>query len=442
MTPACLTLRRRAWPGAPPGQAAWRLRVARGWLLASRGFFSVLLAVGCSSSDEREKTAAPAADNSEQAAPAPPAGPRFQIVGEGSSAAIEVTRLPDDVSRRAAAWEKNSPEWAMLLTIRSAAAGPAGADPALPPMAGSHEYVDGVLTFHPRFPLARGVKYIASLARGGAGEPWRAELSLPPLDRTPVAEVAAIFPTAGDVPENLLKFYLVFSQPMSRGEAYRHVRLLEESGERVDLPFYELDEELWDPAGERFTLRFDPGRIKRGLKPREDHGPALEAGKRYKLAIDASWHDAEGRPLKQGIEKSFRVGPPDDTQPDPRTWTLRPPPAETAQHLAVLFPEPLDRAMLERSLTVLDPAGDRVAGSVTVGDGERRWQFDPKRPWKAGRHTLAVDADLEDLAGNSPARPFEVDVQETVTETPPVETVYVPFDVQFDAAGRDETLAN
>ena len=34
--------------------------------------------------------------------------------------------------------------------------------------------------------------------------------------------------------------------------------------EAIELPFLEIDEELWDPAMMRLTLFIDPGRIKRG----------------------------------------------------------------------------------------------------------------------------------------------------------------------------------
>ena len=93
---------------------------------------------------------------------------------------------------------------------------------------------------------------------------------------------------------------------MSRGEAYRHIRLLDGAGKPVDTPFLELDEELWLRDGTRFTLLFDPGRIKRGLKPREELGPVLEAGKSYQLVIDRDWLDAEGNPLKTEFRKTLR----------------------------------------------------------------------------------------------------------------------------------------
>src|SRR5262249_5583071 len=155
-----------------------------------------------------------------------------------------------------------------------------------------------------------------------------------------------VYPTRDRLPENQLKFYLHFSAPMSRGEAYDRVRLLDDKGKLVEKPFLELAEELWDDSGTRFTLFFDPGRIKRGLKPREIYGPALEEGKSYTFVVDRGWPDAEGNPLKAEFRKSFRVGPPDDTQPDVANWKLTPPSPGTDAPLTVTFPEPLDHAML------------------------------------------------------------------------------------------------
>ncbi|MCX7667077.1 MAG: hypothetical protein N2112_16210, partial [Gemmataceae bacterium] len=108
---------------------------------------------------------------------------------------------------------------------------------------------------------------------------------------TPPTHVVQVYPTSEMVPENLLKFYLEFSGPMKRGEVYKHVKILDAKGKPVVLPFLELDEELWDVTGTRLTLFIDPGRIKRGLKPREEDGPVLEAGERYTLEISTNWKD-------------------------------------------------------------------------------------------------------------------------------------------------------
>jgi len=50
-------------------------------------------------------------------------------------------------------------------------------------------------------------------------------------------------------------------------------------------------------------------------------------------------------------------------------------------------------------------------------------------PWKAGRYYFVADTRLEDLAGNSIARPFEVDVFHPVEREVKGETVRIPFDV-------------
>ena len=189
---------------------------------------------------------------------------------------------------------------------------------------------------------------------------------------------------------------------MSRGEAYRRIKLLEAAtGKRVDAPFLELDEELWSPDGTRFTLLFDPGRIKRGLRPREEVGPVLEAGKSYSLVIDRHWLDASGNLLKAGFRKTFRVGPPDETSPDPKTWTIDAPRAGSRDPLEVRFPEPLDRALLDRLIWVENADAKVVAGQISLGDGRdnagdsRRRARGEKEPiawwsepsWKTWRET-------------------------------------------------------
>src|SRR5262245_31120352 len=198
--------------------------------------------------------------------------------------------------------------------------------PDQPAVLGAWRVEGGVLRFEPRFPLARGVRYRAvfrpAALAGGKGKPVEVVLSLPRAPRKPAATVARVYPTRDRLPENQLKFYLHFSAPMSQGGSFQHIKLLDARGKAVDFPFLELDQELWDSTGTRFTLLFDPGRIKRGLKPRELFGPALEQGKRYTLVIDRTWKDAEGTPLKEAFRKAFTVGPPDDTQPDPKTWKL------------------------------------------------------------------------------------------------------------------------
>src|SRR5262249_34233160 len=146
----------------------------------------------------------------------------------------------------------------------------------------------------------------------------------------------------------------------------------------------------------------------------------------YTLVIDRDWLDAAGNPLKDTYRKKFRVLSPDDQPPDPKTWKIRPTEAGTRKALEVTFPKPMEHALLERALWVTDTKGKRLAGEITTRDAETVWQFVPKQPWEAGAHQLVIDTTLEDLAGNSIGRPFEVDILHAVERHVATKTVTLP----------------
>ena len=293
-----------------------------------------------------------------------------------------------------------------------------------PPLLGSYRIEDGALIFEPRFPLEPGLRYRAVFKPTSTV----ANFELPNPEVVPSTVVEHVYPSTNRLPENQLKFYVHFSAPMSRREAYRRVRLLDETGRQIQLPFLELDEELWDREGKRLTIFFDPGRIKRGLLPREEVGSPIEEGKSYTLIIDREWRDAQSKALKQAFQKSFRVDPADRQPPDPKQWRLSQLNGVTAP-LTLEFPEPMDRALLERLLDVTDARGKSVPGSIEVDRDETRWRFTPREPWKAGDYSLLVGTTLEDLAGNHIGRLFEVDVFERVDDGANEETVSLPFRV-------------
>jgi hypothetical protein len=343
-------------------------------------------------------------------------GPIIRLSGKGEAdprAAFEVSGL-DAANLRALASARWEPDrWAALFAVYVDDRAPRRGD--RPPVLGSYRVTGDRLRFEPRFPLAPGVRYRAlfepSRLPHPAGTGSAAAVgafTIPKPDAAPTV-VTQVYPSADRLPENLLRFYVHFSAPMSRGEAYDHVRLLDAAGRPVPSPFLEVGEELWDPAGKRFTLLLDPGRIKRGLKPREDLGPVLEAGKKYTLEIDRGWSDAGGNPLRATHRKTFQAVAAAEQSPDPKAWRIQPPPAGTPRGLDVAFPAPLDHALLGRMLRVTDPAGRAIAGTVTVAAGETGWRFTPARPWQPGDYRLVVDPALEDVAGNSVGRPFEVD---------------------------------
>jgi hypothetical protein len=356
--------------------------------------------------------------------------PRIALVRGNGSDAFEVRGL-----ERARLDGAGSPplDWNTAFTVSVEADDPPGAGGALPPVIGSVRVEGAVLRFEPRYPLEPGVRYRARLETGPwrepGGEPLEQVFALEPRALEPTTVVERIYPTAPVLPENQLKFYIHFSRPMRRGQAYRRIHLIESGGKEVDSPFLELGEELWDPSGTRFTLFIDPGRIKRGVLPREQVGPSLESGKSYTLLIDGSWPDAVGAPLHAEFRKEFRVEAPDYETPDPARWKIIPPRAGTSDALVVQFPEPLDAALLLRLLWVKGPGKQPLEGTSSLGAEEREWRFQPRDPWLPGRHELRFETLLEDLAGNSVGRPFEVDEVRRLEERLEPAEVGTPFEV-------------
>ncbi len=285
----------------------------------------------------------------------------------------------------------------------------------LPALLGTHSVTNTELRFASRFPLSHNVQYrieLDPLLLDGPYDLQGLVFSVRQKKHAAAAAVSAVYPSADVLPENLLKFYIHFSAPMSRGEAYERVHLMHD-GALVESPFLELGEELWDTDQTRFTLFLHPGRIKRGLKPREDSGTPITEGKDYALHIDADWLSADLQPLAAQFVKKFRVVGADALQPDPKKWKLVAPKANSKQPVTLIFDEPLDHAMLNRVVRIQDASKAEVPGSVTVKKNETIWSFEPTDPWKLGRYSIGLATNLEDLVGNSLARPFETKEQKT-----------------------------
>ena len=279
------------------------------------------------------------------------------------------------------------------------------------------EWEGDVLTFKPRFPVQGGRRYRVVFDAGAESGPRERMFDVPETGTRVPTVVEQIYPTADVLPENQLKFYLHFSAPMSRGEAYLRVHLLDETRKRINLPFLELDQELWDPSGRRLTIFFDPARVKRGLLPHEETGVPIEDGKSYTLVVEKEWQDARGKALGQGFMKPFRVDPADREPPRLKDWVVTAPVADTLQPVIVEFPEPLDHALLARLVRITTAERrEPVRGEILIDRRETRWRFTPDAPWRSGRYYVEVGTVLEDLAGNTLERPFEVDVFERVEE--------------------------
>jgi hypothetical protein len=286
---------------------------------------------------------------------------------------------------------------------------------ALQPLAGRIEIDEEAVRFTPRFPFLDGTSYsltvdsVSEERRVGNLEVWTIQRQA--RAGAPTTDVVAVYPSAHELPVNLLKIYVHFSSPMSEGWAARAVHIHRaDTDEPLDDVFLATESELWDQERQRLTLLLDPGRIKRGLVPNEEAGYPLIEGVPVVVVIDAGFRDAAGRPLRTGAERRYEVGPAVRVRVVPTDWQYHCPTAGSTDPLIVEFDRPLDHALLEHSVWVSDAAGVPLAGRDSVGPGERSWRFEPQSPWKEGRHRVIADPRLEDLAGNSLIRVFDRDL--------------------------------
>ena len=98
--------------------------------------------------------------------------------------------------------------------------------------------------------------------------------------------------------------------------------------------------------------------------------------------------------------------------------------------MILIFPESLDEALLQRVVVVVNEAGEWVDGVVEVSDIETRWAFSPSEPWVAGSYRVEIETILEDLAGNSIARPFEVEQRRSESYRQGPKTVSLSFKIE------------
>jgi hypothetical protein len=320
-------------------------------------------------------------------------------------------------------WGGASPRggWADVLKVY------ASEDPAAPALLGAYARDGATVVFTPRFPPAPALR-LRAVYQPPIGKPVVAWFGgVPEPERLPTTRVLSVTPSAAVWPENILRLYVSFSAPMRIGEAWEHIRMLDADGRPMGGLFVEIDQELWDPAGQRLTVLFDPARIKRGLVDHINEGPPLGLGERCTLEIDAFWRDAEGALLAEPFTKTIEVGPPLRSALDPGAWRLTPP-ATPADPLVVEAPHPLDAALARRAFTVRR-GETTIDCEVELEQNETRLVIQPERPWEKGAHVLMADPVLEDICGNRIGRPFDIDRADPAQADAEAHGAELPFEV-------------
>ncbi len=353
------------------------------------------------------------------------ATPHIQLVpGHDVSAPafIRVTGLTAAEEQSFARAPMTSEEWHRLLVVSVKSHD--GVKPAVP-MAGKYSIENGALRFTPLFPFDAGRDYEVRF------RDTVATVSLPAPPPSARTYVTRIYPGGDVLPENQLRMYIEFSAPMGRRGGVDHVRLFDEAGREVEMPFLPLDAEFWNTERTRYTVFFDPGRQKRGILPNRELGPSLVEGRAYTLVVDRSWTDGNGQSLRESFTRRFRVGPPELSPLDPARWRITPPRQGTREPLTVTFPKPLDHGLLMSAIGVRR-AGQSLTGDVRVEQQETRWTMTPVEPWTAGAYELFVLPILEDLAGNRIGRAFEVDGFARPAESPQESASVLSFTIAPD----------
>ena len=272
------------------------------------------------------------------------------------------------------------------------------------PMAGRYSVIDKTVTFDPAFDFMTGQRYTVLTRRSDGSSKVISELKEFTLQSTSEAvkpEVLMVYPSAVTLPENTLRFYIHFSTPMKPHLAAKFIKLVDAKGKADSTAFMTFKQELWSKDRKRLTLLMDPGRIKRGVAQNLTQGPSLLAGNSYSIVVDEGWPSANGKQESAKFEKVFTVTSALRTLPDTALWKVEAPVVSTLNPLVIKFDRPFDHQLLKSSIKVSNEDGNLISGEVSIDDNEEIWRFHPEREWSGASVQIAVDARLEDVAGNN-----------------------------------------
>ncbi len=291
-----------------------------------------------------------------------------------------------------------------------------------PPMLGRYERRGNELVFRPRVALEAGRHYRAYFGPTDAASNVADYRPIRPTPGEPV-RVVKVYPTAEVLPANVLKFYIYFSGPMLGGQdIFEQIQLLDDKGNVLESTW--LLDEIWDETGQVLIIYIHPGRIKWGLVLREIFGPVLYEHRQYSLVIRGEMLALGGDKIGKDYIKKFSTTPEDRVRVELSDWKLQAPKPGGRAPLVAQLPKSIDHKSLERFLSVIDAKGQKVAGASVVGKDEKSWSFAPNDAWQNAEYRLTVNGRMEDVAGNTPTRPFDLDL---TSKQPPPQSLELRF---------------
>ena len=212
--------------------------------------------------------------------------------------------------------------------------------------------------------------------------------------------VQAIYPTSNVLPENLLRIYVHFSQPMKTVGNIEKMKLVDEQGKEVPDVFFNNVYELWNKEQTQLTLILDPARVKTGLKANETLGRAIKPNQNYTLIIEGL-EDVNHQKMTNSFQKRIMIEEADIIIPELKNWKLIIPKTKSKTGFVLEFPQILDYNSLRERLIITDNENLPIEGIVSIKNQETEWSFQPTKSWESGDYILHVNTRLEDPSGNN-----------------------------------------
>ncbi len=303
--------------------------------------------------------------------------------------------------------------------------------PEIPKIIGNYESVASQTLYKSKYGFSNGTSYTVLITSNNKSKSqYRFVVTIPKETLNSSTYVTMVYPTTDKLPMNQLKLYISFSESMKTGNAFEYIHLYKmPEGKLEEDAFLKFSDELWDTQRKRLTILFDPGRIKPGLQPNLQMGLPLVEGQKYKLVIDESWLDNNGAQLVKGYEKTFEVIAQDKTAPNKDNWEISFPKQDSKNPIVIDFKESMDYGLLQNSFHIVAADNNLVKGEIILKNHESIWSFIPESPWNEGEYKIVIDAWLEDLAGNSLRRKFDVDLTNPLDNPNDIKEVLIPFEI-------------
>ncbi len=287
-------------------------------------------------------------------------------------------------------------------------------DNETPHIIGAYLIKENRLLFKPRFTLLPNVNYTVSYFSFERAEWEFKEFRVTPFHGEQ-PRVTSVFPGTESIPQNTLRFYLYFDQPMGQSNPYEFIKLENDQGENIEDAFVEITSGLWNSERTRLTVFIHPGRVKRMVGPNLKQGPVFEKGKSYRLILSSEFASSYGITMSNDWVKTFSIDAPVYEKINIANWYVIPPEIGTTNPLVIQTTSHLDEAIAQRMIQV--KSGNSILdGKVQFTESKRQLIFTPSKIWVSGNYDLIIPSTIEDVCGNTVHYIFDKKVGDSTSD--------------------------